>query len=214
LTKNDYSSAEHALAYIAKADGIPHRVEGESTLLSFVPKSCKRILDLGTGDGRLLGLLHAHCPNAQLVGLDSSATMLAAASTRFAGDQRVMIREHDLNVSLPSDIRFDAIVSSFAIHHCADSRKRSIYHEIYDLLVPGGTFCNLEHVASPSDSLHDRFLAGVNATREDEDLGNILLDVQTQLEWLDEIGYDDVDCYWKWLELALIGGVRPNRNSG
>jgi len=214
LTGNDYSSPEHALAYLAKADGIPHRVDGESTLLSFVPKACKRILDLGTGDGRLIGLLHAHCSDAQFVGLDSSATMLDAASKRFSGDDRVSIRMHDLNDSLPNDERFDAIVSSFAIHHCVDPRKRSIYREIYDLLIPGGTFCNLEHVASPSELLHDRFLAGLNATRENEDPGNILLDVQTQLDWLREIGYHDVDCYWKWLELALIGGVRPIQDGG
>lgn len=211
---NDYISSDHALAYLAKVDGIPHRAEGEAVLLSFVPASSKRILDLGTGDGRLLGLLHSHCPDAELVGIDSSPTMVKAASTRFAGDDRVTIRNHDLNDPLPADLQFDAIVSSFAIHHCTDSRKRSIYAEAYDLLLPGGTFCNLEHVASPTESLHDRFLAGMNSSREDEDPGNMLLDVWTQLDWLRTIGYDDVDCYWKWLELALFGGIRPTQNGG
>ena len=210
MTGNDYTSPEHATAYLAAADSIPHRIEGETTLMSFIPTSAKRVLDLGTGDGRLIALLHDHCPAAQFVGLDSSTTMLTAASKRFSGDERVTIREFDLNTTLPRDTRFDAIVSSFAIHHCADSRKRSIYHEVYDLLVPGGIFCNLEHVSSPSDSLHDRFLVEMNATREDEDPGNILLDIQTQLEWLREIGYHNVDCYWKWLELALLGGARPS----
>jgi len=208
LASNEYLTPEHALAYLAKADGIPHRVEGETVLLSFVPKTSKRILDLGTGDGRLLALLHTHCPDAELVGIDFSATMIEAASFRFAGDTRVLIREHDLEDSLPTDMRFDTIVSSFAIHHCPDPRKRTLYEEIHDRLLPGGFFCNLEHVASPTSSLHARFLTGIGATTDDEDPSNILLDIATQLDWLREIGFEDVDCYWKWLELALLGGLR------
>ncbi len=208
LADNEYLSPEHVLAYLAKADSIPHRVEGEAVLLSFIPNTSKRILDLGTGDGRLLALLHAHCPNAKLIGLDFSPTMLAAASARFDADPRVEIRQHDLNNSLPTDRRFDVVVSSFAIHHCTDARKLSLYAEIYDLLEAGGRFCNLEHVSSPTDALHRRFLAGIGASPGDEDPSNVLLDVQTQLEWLTQIGYDEVDCYWKWLELALFGGRR------
>ena len=208
MTDNEYQTPEYASAYLARAAGIPHRGEGEAVLLSFVPPSSKRILDLGTGGGRLLVLLRDHCPDAELVGVDFSPTMIATASARFAGDPRVSIREHDLDDLLPVDGLFDAIVSGFAIHHCADERKRTLYGEIYDRLSPGGVFCNLEHVSSPTPSLHQRFLDGIGSSSDDEDPSNVLLDVATQLEWLREIGFDDVDCYWKWLELALIGGLR------
>lgn len=208
MPDNEYLDPAYAQAYLAKADGIPHRSEGERVLLSFIPSTAQRILDLGTGDGRLLALLHAHCPAAQLIGLDFSPTMIAAATARFAGDSRVTIADHDLNLTLPNVAKFDVIVSSFAIHHCTDARKLTLYTEIYDLLLPNGIFCNLEHVASPTPALHAKFLHDMGATPAEEDPSNILLDVATQLDWLRDIGFDDVDCYWKWLELALFGGVR------
>ena len=37
---------------------------------------------------------------------------------------------------------------------------------------------------------------------------NILAPVETQCEWLREIGLVDVDCFWKYFELAIFGGFR------
>jgi tRNA (cmo5U34)-methyltransferase len=72
-------------------------------------------------------------------------------------------------------------------------------------------FLNLEHVASPTARLHEGFLMQLDLTPETEDPSNKLLDLELQLGWLREIGFIDVDCHWKWRELALIAGAEPER---
>lgn len=208
---NRWESAEHALAYLAKADSIPRRVEGESVLLEHLPEKLGRVLDLGTGDGRLLALVKTARPGVRGIALDFSPTMLEVVRARFADDRSVTVVASNMDAPLPELGKFDAIVSSFAIHHLTHDRKRSLYEEIYERLEPGGIFCNLEHVSSPTRALHEHFLRSLGIDPDNEDPSNKLLDVETQLQWLRDIGFDDVDCYWKWLELALLVGVKPPR---
>jgi tRNA (cmo5U34)-methyltransferase len=208
---NLWSSAGHASEYLERADSIPHRREAEATLLEFFPPNPRRVLDLGTGDGRLLARVKSalapdSLANLDAVAVDFSPAMLEAAGKRFAGDSSVMIVPHNLDYPLPALGKFDAVVSSFAIHHLVHERKRALYGEIYGMLNPGGVFCNLEHVASPTLRLHEEFLHAIGYAPETEDPSNKLLDVETQLHWLGEIGFVDVDCHWKWRELALLVG--------
>lgn len=205
---NLWTSSEHAREYLEHADSISHRNEGESALLEFLPGTTRRVLDLGTGDGRLLALVRGQHPDTEAIALDFSPAMIEAARQRFAGDSRVTVVAHNLDEILPALGPFDAIISSFAIHHLVHERKRGLYAEIHDLLNPGGVFCNLEHVASPTPLLHEEFLQRIGFTVESEDPSNKLLDVETQLGWLREIGFADVDCHWKWRELALLAGRR------
>jgi tRNA (cmo5U34)-methyltransferase len=205
---NLWTSPDHALGYLQRADSIPHRIEGEATLLEFIPPTVKRILDLGTGDGRLLALVKLNRPEVTAVAVDFSAAMLEAARERFRDDPSVSVIAHDLENPVPYFGSFDAVVSSFAIHHLIHERKRELYAEIYAMLNSGGVFCNLEHVASVTPELHEEFLRRIGYTVETEDASNKLLDVEAQLKWLREIGFNDVDCHWKWRELALLAGRR------
>ena len=208
MSVNLWTSMEHALDYLGRADSIPHRVEGESTLLEFIPPSAKSILDLGTGDGGLLALVKLDHPEATAMAVDFSPVMLEAARRRFVDDRSVAVLAHNLEDPLHELGSFDAVVSSFAIHHLIHERERALYAEIYAKLNRGGVFCNLEHVASPTPELHEEFLRRIGSTLETEDPSNKLLDLETQLRWLREIGYRDVDCHWKWRELALLTGRR------
>lgn len=206
---NLWSSDEHATQYLVRADAIPHRAAGEAALVEWIPQQPVRVLDLGSGDGRLLSIvLQARCP-VEAVALDFSPAMLELLRARFAQCDNVSVMAHDLDAPLPAALgMFDAIVSSFAIHHLPHQRKRALYAEVFERLRPGGVFCNLEHIASPTEALHHLFLAQLDVRPEDEDPSNKLLDVHQQLVWLCEIGFTDVDCHWKWRELALLSGRR------
>ena len=211
---NEWQSPEHASAYLERADRVPHRTAGETALLDEIPHGIRRVLDLGSGDGRLLDRVLRERPKARGVALDFSVSMLDALNRRFGPMSRAEIVHHNLEFPLPVLGTFDAVVSSFAVHHLVHERKRQLFEEIWTLLEAGGVFCNLEHVASTSDYGHMRFLHAMGRTLDDEDPSNKLLDVHTQLVWLREVGFADVDCYWKWRELAVLVGRKTAERQG
>lgn len=207
---NKWTSAEHVSAYLSRTN-LPHAEEIRNALLEHIPSYVKRVLDLGTGDGRLLELVKLKNPKVEGAALDFSEPMLKLARERFANDKRVKVVKHDLAVPLPASEFgcFDLIISGLAIHHLTHERKKQLYQEIFRLLNHNGMFCNLDRVASPTKSLHHQFLTAVGMTPETDDPSNKLLDVETQLRWLREIGFRDVDCMWKWREAALLVGFKP-----
>lgn len=212
---NLWPDAEHALGYLALADEVPHRTEGEGVVLEVLPTTCERVLDLGTGDGRLLALVRTARPGVRGVAVDFSPAMIAAFTERYADvpDAEVRLVEHDLSRPLPTAVLdeapYDAVVSSFAIHHLTHERKAELCAEVRALLRPGGVFANLEHVESATQALHEDFQALLPQADRADDPSNILASVEANLGWLRDAGFDDVDCLWKWRELALLVGTAP-----
>jgi tRNA (cmo5U34)-methyltransferase len=217
---------------------IPHREEQVAIMLrvvgAFRPQGVTRVLDLGCGSGVLLAAILGAFPEACGVGLDYSPPMLAAAAEKLESlRDRVALVPADL--ADPGWLEvvegpFDAVVSGYCIHHLPDERKRALYREVYDLLGPGGVFLNAEHVASPTPEIETLFedamaahlhrrrrergeQVSLEAVRRDfttraDRAANILAPLEDQLAWLRETGFEQVDCFWKWFELAIFGGVK------
>ena len=209
---NLWRDAQHAIDYLAHRALIPRRAEAYDVLLEILPERIERVLDLGTGDGLTLELVLDARPGAAGVGLDFQDEMLERARARFSGRTAIEIARHDLDDPLPDALgQFDAVVSSFAIHHLVPDRQRALYAEVFARLAPGGIFVNVEHVASATPKRHEEFLAAIGTRPEQDDPSNKLVPVAVHLAWMDGIGFSDAECLWKWRELAVLAGTRPER---
>jgi tRNA (cmo5U34)-methyltransferase len=203
---NDWSDPGRVSEYLSRE--IPHRQIAESMLLEALPDRVERFLDLGTGDGRLLALVSDRHPEAKGIGLDSSEAMLARARSRFGEDPAIMLRSHDLSQPLSEQGTFQAVGSGLAIHHLEDGRKRQLFAEVRGLLAPDGVFANLDLVRSATPQLHERFRREIGRTEDDP--ADRLAALCDQLAWLEEAGFEQVECHFKWLELALVVGVKAS----
>ncbi len=201
---DEWANQARVAEYLARE--IPHRQIAEKMLLAALPEQVERCIDLGTGDGRLLALARTRYPDVEAIGLDSSAAMLDRAKERFRGGPEVELRDHDLRAPLPDAGPAEVVVSGLAIHHLEDRRKRELFGEVHGLLAPGGVFANLDLVRSVSGRLHDRFRREIG--RVEDDPTDRLAGLDEQMDWLREVGFAEVDCHFKWLEMALIVAVR------
>jgi len=135
---------------------------------------------------------------------------------------------------------FDAAVSAIAIHHLTHQRKRELDREVFQLLAPAGIFLNNDVVATPpalkarfevlnlaAIQEQERAQRGIARTSEQiqaemrEQLRlagdrhqSHIASLGNQLAWLSEAGFKSVDCYWRYLDLAIFGGVKERDGQG
>jgi tRNA (cmo5U34)-methyltransferase len=201
-------------------------------------EAVETFLDLGCGDGILGAAILGEYPSAHGILVDFSEPMLRQAREQlheYAGQ----LTFENLDYGDPAWTRriggsFDAVVSGYSIHHQPDSRKYAVYQEIFSLLKPGGWFVNIEHVSSAAQLSVDLFEhhyvsaryaiekqhGGTRTFSQIEDeyknrpdkAANILVPVEIQCDWLREIGYEEVDCYFRIYELAVFAGRKPTES--
>ena len=206
---NLWDTPEHALDYLKRADSIPHRTEGEAVLLDCLPQPLGRVLDLGSGAGRLLSLVKLARPEAEAVAsifrrpcwsncaTGSALTRRSKSwsmiwTSRCHGSARLM-RSSPVSRST----MFGTNGNDLYTRRSTNSSRRAACSVIWSTWLH-----------PPKRCIGD-FWPQLGVRPEDEDPSNKLLDLEVQLTWLREIGFTDVDCHWKWLELALMAGRKP-----
>ncbi|MGB3683084.1 MAG: class I SAM-dependent methyltransferase [Rubrobacteraceae bacterium] len=191
-------------------------------LLAYERDEPIRVLDLGAGTGLLSAMVAERFPGARITLVDISDEMLEAARRRFSPDPaRFEFRVMDY-VGEEEWGEFEVIVSALSIHHLEDPDKRRVIRRAYENLSPGGVFVNADQVPGATPEIEERYHeywlrrareAGVAERDLDAALERMKQDryapLYSQLVWLEEAGFDPVDCVYKNRQFAVYGGYKP-----
>ena len=198
----------------------------------FAQKEGLRFLDIGCGDGVLTKLLCDLYPKNTFHLLDGSKTMLKKAKDNIRAKSASFIYDTVENFvhSNTNEYYYDFVFSSLAIHHVEHTKKYELFSKIHTLLRHNGLFINIDVVlpSSPkTESIQFKMWVDyindyLRNTQRDGEVGNhdnlpVIYkensenkpsSLISQLKMLDEIGFKDVECYYKNGIFALIGGSK------
>lgn len=193
------------------------------------PNGLRQVLDLGCGDGLFVQELLKLGNQIKVVLVDGSQEMLDAARIRlqpFAPLHFVRASFQELLADDPLTEKFDFIYSSLAIHHIPWPEKVALYRYIYDHLLLGGHFVHFDVVLAPADGLEKWYLSlwtrwiAQHAHRDEYQKLRQITErykgnpdnnpdtLASQMEALAEIGFQQVDCYFKYGIFSLFGGKK------
>ena len=217
---------------------VPRRQEMVATLVAAVPFTADepvKILELGSGDGRLAEALLTVFPRATLTALDGSDSMRRETSERLTpfGD-RARVAAFDVTALDWWDRMFgvDVIASSLCLHHLNDSKTQYFYKAAAERLSPRGALL-IADVVDPQHRALRRLAADqwdARARLQADELGAPELfqrfveahwnhfrfpDEADQpsalfhhLIWLRHAGFSAVDCSWLNAGHAVFGGFK------
>ncbi len=173
-------------------EDIPWYDEFQEAVAQASGSGAARVLELGTGTGETARRLLERHPDARLVGVDESASMLAAARSALPAD-RVTLHVGAIEGPLPEG-PFDLVASALCVHHLDGRLKRDLFARVRGVLAPGGRFV-LGDVIVPLDAAD-----AVIPLSDGYDHPSPLAD---QLRWLAETGFD-AHVVWERRDLAVV----------
>jgi tRNA threonylcarbamoyl adenosine modification protein (Sua5/YciO/YrdC/YwlC family) len=164
----------------------------QDAVVSATGLGARRVLELGTGTGETARRLLARHPDALLVGVDESASMLEAARAALPAD-RVTLQVGAIEDELPSG-PFDVVASALCVHHLEGALKRDLFARVSEVLAPGGRFVMGDVVVPPDPA--DAVIPLSDGYDHPSPLAN-------QLAWLAETGFA-AEVVWAHKDLAVV----------
>lgn len=213
---------------------LPKYDEMLDVLVGCIASANNRILELGCGTGELSLKVLERYPSATIVAVDYSPRMLdfarakiesAGYAARWTGIELDFGEwANNPNFSGLGD-KFNACISSLAIHHLEDEMKLKLFQRIRQSLDAGGCFWNADPLLAESAGMKDIYQAAREdwALSQGETLAQIRANVGTsvsygysnpdrlatlsaQLEMLGSSGFETVAVPWKYYGMAVFGG--------
>lgn len=202
---------------------IPHYQKMVELLVELVPFGNKQIkvIDLGCGTGTVSQNILKRFPQVQLTCVDISDKMLKYAKCKLKKyDNQVNWVVKDLS-NFNFKERYDAVLSSLALHHLYENgEKQEFYKKIYNSLNVGGVFYNADVVLGPGEKMQkfyiDKWKKYMSENYSEKVIKSKWLPrynnmdspakLFSQLKWLKNIGFKEVDVVWKYYNYAVYGG--------
>ena len=231
LPGHEWLEAERVAEYVERMDRQQQeRMVIFSLLTQLVPLPTEakvQILDIGSGYGPVAAALLDAYPNARAIGLDISDAMMDVGRERMArfGDRFSYVVGDFADGHLPevavSGGPYHVTVSSRAIHHLPPDGISSLYADICSNLRDGGCFFNVDTASPPDDFLHETFRSARRrdpravrgATTQQQTHAQTAFHhreatLERHLTWLKDAGFQSVECFWKRLDQAMVGGYK------
>jgi tRNA (cmo5U34)-methyltransferase len=176
------------------------------------------VLEIGTGTGLLTETFLKSYPNAKMDLVDLAEDMLNIAKARFKENKNLNFHKINIMDFEPKENnRYDAIISSLAIHHLANYEKEELYNRIAKWIKPNGIFVNAEMIAGETEYLNKMYEDWGIKIGEDSGLGSeekqkaverldldIKVPISKQLKWLENAGFSHVDCIYKLYSFGIL----------
>lgn len=183
-------------------------------ILDYIPKDLKpkRIVDLGCGTGNLSEGVVNQYPEAELIAVDLSASILQEASERLKKYSNIKYLNEDFNTLEFEAGSVDLIVSSIALHHLTDPQKEKLLKKIYTWLSPNGILIFGDQFAGSTAARYQQHMnnwkqssEGKNVPdsewklwMEHQEKHDYHTTVENYFTWCKAIGFENTDVVWRY----------------